>query len=246
MKRNPLPRLRFRLNWKVTLFSVVSCAGFVYLGLWQMDRAVEKTRLIAAAAQHAAMAAEPLSQLTNDRAAVDTHVKASGDYQQGISFLLDNRVLDGQVGFDVLVPFQDQSDGRLVLVNRGFVPMGRTRDDPPAIPGLQPNPQSLTGHVYVATRRHDEERMLKSVGAAGIILQLEDPLLVAADLGAEIYSHVVRLDESDPNALPRNWVVTVMLPARHTGYAIQWFLMALAVTVAWVVFSFEIKSAHHE
>ena len=41
----------FRFNWRVTVFSVLCFAGFVYLGIWQLEREVEKRELVAQKAQ---------------------------------------------------------------------------------------------------------------------------------------------------------------------------------------------------
>ena len=35
----------FRFNWRVTVFSVLCLAGFVRLGIWQLEREVEKREL---------------------------------------------------------------------------------------------------------------------------------------------------------------------------------------------------------
>jgi surfeit locus 1 family protein len=48
----------------------------------------------------------------------------------------------------------------------------------------------------------------------------------------------LRLDETTPSALPRYWPVTSMSPEKHRGYAVQWFLMAIAVIIAFGYFTF--------
>jgi len=66
----------------------------------------------------------------------------------------------------------------------------------------------------------------------------QDPGILSGLLARQVQPFVVRLDAADPNGLPRNWVTTVMLPAKHQGYAVQWFAMALALVGMFVYFTF--------
>jgi cytochrome oxidase assembly protein ShyY1 len=41
----------------------------------------------------------------------------------------------------------------------------------------------------------------------------------------------VRIDSGQPGALEVDWQVINVSPAKHHGYAVQWFAMALALAV---------------
>lgn len=226
-----------RLNWKVTVFSVVAFALFVNLGLWQTERAAEKVDLMA---REALRRSAPPASLAEVTAPVDgARVRLTGRFDPEHVFLLDNRILEGRVGFEVLVPFRDEISDRWVLVNRGFVQMGRTRRDVPDIPPVPGGEVSITGSIYVLKERPPGDVPLTAELASGMtILQFPAPSLVEETAGLDLYEHVVRLTADAPAALPRHWPVTVMSPARHRGYAIQWFFMAGAVLVAWTLFTF--------
>ncbi len=229
----------FDFNWKVAVFSAVFFTIFVYLGFWQLNRAGEKISLLESMEEAASR--PPVSWEQIDKRSVayaGLTVAISGEYDTGRMLLLDNRVLDGKVGFEVLVPFQAAS-GEWLLINRGFVPMGRTRDDVPMIPVIEPS-GSLTGTVYIPqgaefSLQTDEP---DAPTAWPRIVQSADPSAAQVILGEALFPHIVRLASSDPNALPRFWPTTVTLPGRHQGYAVQWFAMAMTIAMAFLVFSF--------
>jgi surfeit locus 1 family protein len=234
--------LSVRINWKVTLFSLFFLGVFLRLGFWQIERADEKEFLIER--QQAATNEPPASlvSVVDSRGAADgERVSGFGRYDVQDIYLLDNRVLEGKVGFEVLHPFLDEASQTWFLVNRGFVPMGRTRDDAPDIPALVSNPQTVIGRIYLGGKNASAGLERVAEKPFGTIVQAPDTALVAMQRGEEFHPHfpfLVRLEEHDQNALPRHWPVTVMSPAKHRGYAAQWFTMALAVMIAWAAFTF--------
>lgn len=239
-----------RINWKVTIFSLVFLGVFLRLGFWQLERASEKVVLLER--QEAAMNEAPATLLSLVEAGVaedGERVSGFGRYDEEDVYLLDNRVLEGKVGFEVLVPFFDEASQTWFLVNRGFVPMGRTRDDAPTIPAMAPNPQALNGKIYLGGKIASAGPEHVAEKKFGTIVQAPDTALVSLERGEDFYPHfpfLVRLEEEDRNALPRYWPVTVMSPAKHRGYAAQWFTMALAVTIAWAAFTFRRKQAEDD
>ncbi|XOV86233.1 MAG: SURF1 family protein [Pseudomonadota bacterium] len=232
-----------RFNWKVTVFSLVCLALFFRLGLWQLDREKEKIAMLAAsqARQQAAPVSLASLDMANRQDLQGVAVTATGFYLAEQIFLLDNRVLNGKVGFEVLVPFSDQQSGMTFLVNRGFVPMGINREVAAEIPELETDAPA-TGYIDIADEPNNDVREnpagYAAPGAGHVIVQMADPGLIQAVSGIMLAPFVVRLKESDQNALPRYWPVTVMQPEKHRGYAVQWFMMACAVVIAWTAFSF--------
>ena len=229
---------KFQFNWKVTTFFVVFLVTFLRLGLWQLDREDEKRSLIAERETKLQQAPTSTSDigLAGDLRGVP--IRLDGVFNEGITLLRDNVVLNGKVGFEVHQLFEDVS-GRLFLVNRGFVPMGRTRQDPVVIPAPDKGRHSLTGIVYpsMAAPMALENIDAGADGYPVIVQQVRTDWLTER-LGDEVYPFVIRLNEEQPGALPRYWPDTVIPPEKHFGYAIQWFSMALAILIAWLFFSF--------
>ncbi len=232
-----------RTNWKVTIFSLVCLALFIRLGLWQLDREQEKIEMLAASAarENATPVSAAQLDLTRPLDLQGVPLRTTGSYLEEQIFLLDNRVLNGKVGFEVLVPFTEQDSGTSFLVNRGFIPMGRTRTAIADIPLLMPTGE-VTGNVYIADEVADVVKQnpagYATRGAGHTIVQMADPGLIQSVSGITLAPYVIRLQAGDQNALPRYWPVTVMQPEKHRGYAIQWFMMACAVVIAWIAFSF--------
>jgi surfeit locus 1 family protein len=231
--------LRLNLNWKLATFSVTSLALFVYLGIWQLDREDEKLALMQAV--EARVNQIPLSTgalLALGEEIDGLPVRINGHYTQRQPLLKDNVVLAGRVGFEVLALFIDEATNMTFLVNRGFVPMGKTRDVPPLIPPTPFDRLTLTAHIYVSTVV-DRQYAAGELIDGQQIVQSADPRVLQASLGSPVYPYLLRLDEATPTALPRYWPVTSMSPEKHRGYAVQWFLMAIAVVIAFSYFTFK-------
>ena len=227
----------FRLNWRVTLFACVCLPVFVYLGFWQLDREEEKRELLAQLALRAEQPGVPLSMLAIEDDLSGWPVILDGRFDEEVILLLDNRVLDGKVGFEAHQLFHDES-GTKVLVNRGFVQMGRTRADKLDIPSVSFQRILLKGTVYKPSEQSyvltNEEASFAGFPA---IVQQIDIVQFGKAMGYSVYPYTVRLEQDQAGALPRYWPSSVMQPEQHMGYAVQWFAMAIAVFIAWLFFS---------
>ena len=227
---------RFDFNWKLTLFAALCLVMFINLGFWQLDREVEKKRLQESLNELAGSPGESLSQVGKD-VMTGKRVRLIGRFNPEVILLLDNRVLDGKVGFEVHQLFHDEFTD--VLINRGFVQMGRTRADLPDIDRLQDFEGELEATVYKPSSDmvllHNE---VVEYNSYPVIVQHVDIVQFGDLVNREVFPHVLRLNEGEPGALPRYWPASVMSPEQHRGYAIQWFTMAFAVVAAWLAFSF--------
>jgi len=229
------PGRKFKFNLRITIFSVFFFVVFLNLGFWQLDRAQEKERILERQKTQEDLPPLSFRDLPEDVELSGLPVRMLGEYETEKSFLLDNRVLNGKVGFEVLVPFRTQ-EKQLVLVNRGFVLMGRTRQDLPVVPDLTELDVTL-GKLHLAEPNPMTPEESKNV-IWPMIVQSANPVLLQEMLGEELYPYVVRLALEDDNALPRYWPRTLMLPAKHSAYALQWFSMAIAIALAFLFFSF--------
>lgn len=239
------------IDWRMIVFCIVFFSVFSFLGTWQLDRAAQKVEMLASLdkkrnqrpIEHVKDVKEPLEKIDG------TPVRLRGRYVPGSVILLDNVVLGGKVGFDLLVWFREAGTNRYFLVNRGFVAMARTRTEIPQLPPIDARSSFLSGHIYA--RKYDEASLLipVSIGAEQDVVKriampervriaqhaapeflAEGEALINAD-SRVVYPYLVRLTVDDPNGLPRNWILANITPEKHTGYAIQWFLMALAIVV---------------
>ncbi|MGV0035378.1 MAG: SURF1 family protein [Candidatus Azotimanducaceae bacterium WSBS_2022_MAG_OTU7] len=227
----------FQFNGKVTVFSVLCLTGFVYLGTWQLEREVSKREMLAQSAQRLSLPPAQAATLPEAGDLEGLRVRLSGEYHEPV-LLLDNKVLKGQVGFEAHQLFRDET-GLLFLVNRGFVPMGRTREDKIELPKVYNKPADILGRIYQPGSQmvllHNKNQVITEFPA--IVQQIDIEKMIKT-MGERIFPFVIRLEIEQVGALPRYWPSTVMSPEKHRGYAIQWFAMALAVLIAWLFFSF--------
>jgi cytochrome oxidase assembly protein ShyY1 len=221
-------RLRqLRFDWKLSVLTALLLPLLLSLGFWQLRREQEKLdlqQLYAARQIEAPIAFEQLD-LAQDQQY--RQVVLSGRYDNVHSFLLDNRVHRGQVGYDLLTPVISDS-GRVVLVNRGWLPQGASRARLP-VPEFIDEEVMLPGTVYVPVGTPFV--LSDNADSAGWprVIQIVDPALMAAAAGyatSRVFPHSIRLAEGAPGVLVRDWPVISTTPEKHRGYAVQWFAMA--------------------
>jgi len=243
---------QYRFNWKITLFSISCLITFSYLSVWQFQRAEEKLQFQRVYDARRQSLAIELAEVLIQSGSVQSgsvqpdsingqNVKLSGSYLPDQFFLLDNRVLNRKVGFEVISPLlMNDETWDLVLVNRGWVEMGRTRNDSVKVSEI-PGRVESRGWIYVPdgamlTLQESESRQ----GWPEIIQDLDVQKMAARFASpGKVFPYVVRLEEGETGAFARHWPPVNMRPEKHTGYAFQWLLMAIAVAIAYCWASFQ-------
>jgi surfeit locus 1 family protein len=226
--------------WAIAL-TVALVAGFVALGSWQLDRAREK-RLLVEAFERGDARTVPLTVAPVDELPRYQSISASGRYEPARQVLLDNMPsATGQPGYHVLTPFRRADGGALLLVDRGWVPLGPDRSRLPPV-AVDAGPRTVAGRLDGLPAPGIRIGQARAADATGWPLVLNFP--VAADLeaalGEPVERRIVLLDASEPHGFERAWRPAVGFPPeRHLGYAIQWFALALVLVVAFVATSLQ-------
>ncbi|HKK23642.1 MAG TPA: SURF1 family protein [Pseudohaliea sp.] len=239
--RASLGLLELDLEWRTTLLVLLLLPVLVTLGFWQLDREAEKRQLLARFEARQAQAPERLSPALGQRepaALAYLPVRLQGRYLAGRYLLLDNRIQGGRFGYEAVALFA-LVDGSYALVNRGWVPGDPARRSLPA-PDAPAGVVSLTGQLYVPP---DPPYLLGEQSQAvddwpRVVQALEMEPLAAAladDLAAPVFPFSVRLDANAPGALAVDWPVVNVSPAKHRGYAVQWFTMAAVLGLFFVL-----------
>jgi surfeit locus 1 family protein len=229
-----MSRRRLRLApTLITIAIVLICVG---LGYWQLERLQWKRGLIAQ--REAAVTAPPAvlpRTLAEARGMEFRHVVAEG------VFLNDKEVYlgatsprNGDAGFDVLTPLRE-ADGRIVFVNRGFVPTER-KD-----PGTRRAGQ-LEGSVRVAglLRLPPETRpgwfLPDNRADMNYWFWIDLPAMAKADRLDDVAPFYIDADASpNPGGWPQGGVTPLELPNNHLQYALTWFSLAVGMVVIYVV-----------
>lgn len=218
---------------------------FVSLARWQLRRADEKQAL------YDAFAAGTGSTITVTGATAPQpryqHIEAHGHYDADRQVLIDNMVsAEGRAGYYVLTPFALEGGGWL-MVNRGWIPVGPSRK-------IKPD-------VAVGTDERQVRGRADHLPVPGIHMGTAAPLSApypalanfptSADLSA-LYgikdfspaTQVLLLDKGEADGYLRAWAPPGISPMRHLAYAVQWFGLALALIVIYVVTN--LKRIAHE
>jgi cytochrome oxidase assembly protein ShyY1 len=228
------------------VFTLVMVALFVGLGVWQLQRRIEKHALIAALTERLAGEPGALPQPTQWRTLAPAsdefrRVRFSATYEpapDAMVYSSGSAVREdvsgpGTWGF---VPARLPS-AETVVINTGFVPntmQDRAQEDRAVKPLVTGAQVALTGY-------------LRFPDAAGLLTPAEDikkrlwftrdHLAMARELGwGEVPPFYVDLETPVPDSgIPKPGPLTVHLKDDHLQYAITWFGLAGAVVIAFGV-----------
>jgi surfeit locus 1 family protein len=220
----------------LTLAMLAALALFVSLARWQLRRADEKQVLYDAFA-----AGTGSTILVTGSTALQPRyqsIEAHGHYDADRQVLIDNMVsADGRAGYYVLTPFALEGGGWL-MVNRGWVPVGRSRQLKPdvAVGGDARVLRGRTDHLPVpGIRMGTAAKLSAPYPALANFPTLAD---LSSLYGIKEFSpatQVLLLDKDEADGYLRAWTPPGISPLRHLAYAVQWFGLALALIVIYIV-----------
>jgi surfeit locus 1 family protein len=225
--------------WAV-LLTIAGMALFVSLGWWQMGRAREKQALVESFQRGADSNVDLGPDVEFDALPRYQHVRAAGQYDSGRQVFIDNMPSEtGKPGYRVLTPLRRADAKRLLLVDRGWVPLGASRE---SLPDVQVADTNRT----VAGRLDGFPSPGVRVGEAGVpgdthwprVLNFPRQADLEHALGEPVEARILLLDPSQPDGYERAWRPAMQFgPERHYGYAVQWFAFAVVALVIFVSLS---------
>lgn len=219
--------MTFRIkNWKLSLLGLVLMGVFIKLGLWQLSRAQEKTLLLNTLAERRHQSVS-IADLRSTKDIRFYQLSIQGYFDNAHSFLLDNKILNGRVGYELYTPFHADGMDEAILVDRGFIPMGDRRTILPK-PAMMTGKRAVNGIITLPPTYF-------SLGSIHDATQPNWPLRIefvqlnqlSQILGYPLFSFILNED-------PHLQIVT-MGPERHKGYAVQWFALAFTLLILFVV-----------
>jgi surfeit locus 1 family protein len=216
-------QVRWSASWGMTLLTLAAVAAFIGLGRWQWHRAAEK-RVLNADFSASAAAVSDLNEHSIGDFLRYAQIRVHGRYDSAHQFLLDNISHRGQAGYEVLTPLR-LDDGRMLIVDRGWLPLTRSRSELPYV-GID-FPAGLT-----VIGRADE--LPVAAIALGHAPPAPGPMWpkvtsfptmdeLSAALGLKLEMRRLLLNPSEPLGFARDWQPEGLGPARHLSYAIQWW-----------------------
>lgn len=203
----------------------VACIG---LSMWQLARRDEARQEITRVETNWESAPRPVEEVLGSLGGFDdntkwTPVTLTGRYLTDDELLARGRPLDGNPGFEQLVPFE-LLDGTVFVVDRGWLPAGNEQDLPDTVPAPP------TGLVTVVARLKAGEPTIPGRSApAGQIATVHLPA-IAALVGEPTYTGAYGLMASeDPASATRPVAMSKPVPDEgpHLSYAFQWLVFGL-------------------
>lgn len=205
------------------------CAGFLTLGIWQIQRMQWKTALIMRVDQrvHAAPAPAPSradwARLSKDQDEY-RHVRLQGRFLETPSTLVLAST-DLGIGYWVLAPFQGDG-GDIVMVNRGFIPTSAKQSIPP------PSATEVTGLVRMS---QPSGSFLRDNDPPNNRWYSRDVAAIAAARGLPgVAPYFIDQEAGATGASPVGGLTVVSFNNNHLVYALTWFAMALMAAGACV------------
>lgn len=212
-------------------FAIVFAVACAFLSNWQFARNSEREAQLALVEANYDAAPVPLADLIPVDGSFDPAdqwhpVELHGRYLNEETLLVRNRPHGGTSAFEVLVPFLTD-EGRIVIIDRGWVPPGEDQPAPDEVPAPP------EGEVTVVARLTPGEPLPRSGRGApeGQIATINLPL-VAETIGetsATVTDAYGLMVSEDPAAAstPGAFASPSDDPGPHLSYAIQWILFAV-------------------
>lgn len=222
-------------NGKLALLAFLFIAFFVSLGFWQLSRADQKKTLLASYANRTQQAPLHSPDLHTGTDLRFYRVELQGYFDNQHTLLLDNKTFHGRVGYEVYTPFKAIGLAEPILVDRGFVPLGKSRNSLPPIQAFS-GPVTIKGLLtlppaYVALGKIREPAPTSWPLRVQYIKGAE----LIPFLGYPLFPYIVTIEPGEPAAYSIEWQVVIMPPEKHIGYAVQWFALALTLLILFVV-----------
>ena len=205
------------------------------LGFWQADRAEFKDTLQQKIVERKKLSPLNLQQLPATSEDRRYHpVKFIAEYDSQHSLLLYKITLDRPVGYHVFPP-DKISDSKTILVNRGFVPQGKTRAQLPEIDAPHGKIEIRGLLDLTPSRTLLLAENVQETSRWPVVLQYIDLAEINKLLGYELYDMVLWLDPDEIGSFKYDLPALNLNSAKNSGYAFQWFAMSAALLIIYLV-----------
>jgi cytochrome oxidase assembly protein ShyY1 len=241
---------RTRRQWvTLGLGAVLLAALCVTAAFWQWHRYTDRQDQIALVEANYTAEPAPLSDFLTapgDALADDDVWRPAvvvGEYLPEGTVLLRNRPVNGTPGFHLIVPLRTELAGSpaVILVDRGFVPLGADASEPSAVPDPPEGEVAVT-----VTLRHDEPAADRGAEAGTVSRVNTEQVLEAVDadgelLGGDSAAMTVGAYGQMRSEDPAAEVALVPAPApdtdpgSHLSYTFQWAIFALGAVGGYVL-----------
>lgn len=213
---------------------VVLTVAFVNLAQWQLRRLDERRGTNTTVVNHEGAPVQPYEAVFN-------HPITDADAWQRVTvtgtFLADQQLIvryrnNGEAaGYEVVVPLK-ATDGRTVLIDRGFVTRPAGQDFPTTVDAPPPGQVTVVGHV----RRNEQGPANATTPASGSVRLINSDAIGAASGLTLVNGYIGALEVTPPQTGFEPVSTPPLDEGPHLSYALQWASFAIIAIVGLFVF----------
>lgn len=232
----------------MTLLAIAGLGVTIAAGRWQDGRALEKTERQRLLDERGAAPVLDIGRQPLDAAQVAwRRVRIEGEFVGDRTVLLDNRIHQKQAGYHVLTPVRVAEGAPHVLVNRGWIAQGGSRETRPAIP-VPSGPVAIEGVAQAWPERVFELKAETPESPSGQHPVWQNVTRQRYEAATRLpMQPVLVLQTSDaPDALVRDWPRPAAGIQKHRMYSLQWYSFAALIVVLYLVLNLKRPGARAE
>ena len=228
----------FRLSGFAIILYLLLMILLIWLGFWQLGRAEQKRVFLQQQVAATEQSMVKMSANLDIEKVRYRSTELTGHYDSKQQYLFDNQILNGQVGYFVLTPFKIEDSDQWILINRGWVLLNKDRRILPNV-AVSEQVHTITGRInrfpIMGIRLKGTEIPAKGWPS---VLQLVDNQRIAKKSGYNFLPFQIELDEKVSEGYVRDWKIkSKMPPEKHIAYAVQWFGLALTLSILFIGFT---------
>jgi cytochrome oxidase assembly protein ShyY1 len=219
------------VRWPWVIINLVVVAILLGLSFWQWQRATEKSNTLTRIATWQAQGAIDLKGLAliNSSEQDGVNLDFNARWLAPMVWLVDNQMVDGRIGYDVLIAVEDATtvNSRALLLNLGWVAAPLQREFLPSVH----LPQELQVQGIFRTRIKGVllGTNIENKGVWPMRIQQADTETLSQYLQQPLINGLAYQEKNSPFQI--HYRPVILPPERHKAYALQWFLLAMAVVV---------------
>ena len=243
-----LKRSNIKVPLVASIVTLIAIAILVKLGFWQLDRAHQKQQLFADFAQARNLQARPLAQRLSSTTQLTRFelVSITGRFDTQRYFLIDNQMVDGHPGYYVIALLKSQQLSERLPVNLGWIKAPRSRTEIPTVE-LPQQELTLEGLVRIPQANQFISQVFEEQQTAWPKrVQEFIPPTISEYTGIELKPYELLLVSPQLKGFRQQWKPQVMEPAKHQAYAVQWFSLAIACLVVYLVVLYKLNKTKQE
>lgn len=218
----------------LAVFVITLVVAFVNLGYWQLDRLEQRRERNQSVVVHENSPVREWSEVFGPQiteADQWQRVTVTGSFDGEHQFVVRYRSNNGQSGYEVLTPLKT-SDGRYLLVDRGFGARAAGEDFPTTAPPAPTGEVTVLGHV----RRNEQGPENAMVPIDGLV-RLVNSEAISRALPYQLvngYLGALEITPAQPAGL-EPVSPPELTEGNHLSYAVQWFTFSAMAAVGLVV-----------